>query len=163
METPKQKIQLTGEQAPMLISPFEQSVFRQVERLKTSSLPAVAAEVASKRAAWFAEKYPHGFSGAKTPRRAFEMLFFEYMGLAPEDLPVVSESEEEIVWLSVNPCPTLEACQRLGLDTRSVCRDAYERSTQALVGLIDPDLRFGRSYEEIRPYAGYCKEWIRRE
>ncbi len=86
-----------------------------------------------------------------------QLLFFEYMGLNREVLPVTAESE--IAWLSRNPCPTLEACKRLGLDTREVCR-AYEKSTQAFLSQLDPTLRFVRSYKEIRPRAGHCLERI---
>ena len=57
-------------------------------------------------------------------------------------------------------CPTLEACGALGLDTRQVCRAVYEKSTQAFLSQIDPQLRFLRSYEEIRPHSNHCKEMI---
>jgi len=153
----------TQDQINPIKTEFEQSVMRQIERLEGGDLHAIEAEVARKRTAWFKEKYPHGFDGPKTPRAAFKMLFFEYMGLSPEDLPVLSENETEIIWQSRNPCPTLEACQRLGMDTRRVCCEAYEKSTQTLIELIDPHLHFGRSYEEIRPYSRYCKEWILRK
>ena len=43
----------------------------------------------------------------------------------------------------------------LGLDTRSVCRGAYEKSTQAFISHMDPELRFLRSYSEIRPYSDH--------
>jgi len=140
---------------------FASKVQRQIERLQHYSYQALEAEVAQKRLAWFrqhdqiAARYDH-----PTPRQAFELLFFGYMGLSPHELPIVSEAETEIVWQSANPCPTLEAAKALGLDTRTVCRAAYEKSTQAFVSQLDPQLRFLRSYDEIRPYAGYCRETI---
>jgi tRNA(Arg) A34 adenosine deaminase TadA len=60
----------------------------------------------------------------------------------------------------MNPCPTLEACAHLKLDTRIVCRQAYEKSTQAFISQLDPGLRFVRSYTEIRPFAKICRESI---
>jgi hypothetical protein len=123
-------------------------VQRQIERLQHCSYQAIEAEVAQKRVAWFrqhdgiAARYEH-----PTPRQAFDLLFFDYMGLSLEELPIVSETETEIVWQSANPCPTLEAVRALGLDTRIVCRAAYEKSTQAFVSQLDPQLRFLRSYE----------------
>ena len=140
---------------------FELSVNRQVERFNQCSYRTVERETAEKRIAWFKEKYrdKSGFS-KPSPRQAFELLFFDYMGLRREELPVVSESGSEIVWLSLNRCPTLEACKINGLDTRIVCRAVYEKSTQALVSQLDPQLRFLRSYEEIRPYANHCREMI---
>ncbi|CAG0935360.1 Guanine deaminase [Thermoflexales bacterium] len=140
---------------------FASKVQRQIERLQHCSYQAIEAEVAQKRIAWFqrpdqsAARYDH-----PTPRQAFDLLFFDYMGLAPDELPIVTETDTEIVWQSANPCPTLEAVKALGLDTRTVCRTAYEKSTQAFVSQLDPQLRFLRSYEEIRPYTPYCLERI---
>jgi len=82
------------------------------------------------------------------------------MNLDRGELPILSESPDEIVWLSRNRCPLLEACIALGLDTRKVCRPVNEKATQAFLSRINPQLRFHRSYEEIRPHADYCKEKI---
>ncbi len=140
---------------------FASKVQRQIGRLQHCSYRDIEAEVAQKRIAWFGQSdriLPR--LDRPTPRQAFELLFFDYMGLSPRDLPIVSESETEIVWQSANPCPTLEAVKALGLDTRTVCRATTEKSTQAFLSQIDPQLRFLRSYEEIRPYAAYCREMI---
>ncbi len=140
---------------------FTSRVQRQIDRLLHCSYQAIEAEVAQKRVAWLRQ---HNQITARhdhpTPRQAFDLLFFDYMGLSPADLPIVSETETEIVWQSANPCPTLEAVQALGLDTRAVCRAAYEKSTQAFLSQLDPQLRFLRSYDEIRPYARHCRERI---
>jgi tRNA(Arg) A34 adenosine deaminase TadA len=138
---------------------YAAKVRQQIERLRNDPYRKIEVEVSLKRLTWFAAHYG-GQTVAPTPRRAFEMLFFEYMGLAEDEVPVVEESNEAITWLSVNPCPTLDACTELGLDTRQICRAAYEKSTQAFISQIDPQLRFTRSYEEIRPYARHCRESI---
>jgi tRNA(Arg) A34 adenosine deaminase TadA len=142
---------------------FEEQVANQIDRLKNKKLNIIEAEVTTKRTAWF-DSLPVGqrppVEARPSPRFAFEMLSFRYMGLRPEDLPVLKEDEKEIVWSSRNPCPTLEACKRLGLDTRVVCRAAYEKSTQAFVSRIDPQLRFLRDYVEIRPFSPHCRERI---
>lgn len=140
-------------------TPFDEQVAFQVERLRTKSLAEIERETIEKREAWWNAR---GSASNATPRSAFEALFFDYMGLAPEDLPVQSESDDEIVWASRNPCPTLEACRQLGLDTRVVCKKAYEKSTQAFVSRIDPQLRFLRDYTVIRPWADHCLERIAR-
>lgn len=140
---------------------FDLKVQRQVERLTQHTYQAIEAEVARKRIAWFRQNYqPDDHPDRPTPRQAFKLLFFDYMQLPENELRVVSEAETEIVWLSLNPCPTLSAAQQLGLDTRQVCRAAYEKSTQAFLSQLDPQLRFLRSYEEIRPYVRYCREMI---
>ena len=143
---------------------FEAQVAAQVHRLSSMPLAEIEREVAAKRTAWFAKHLSvsafRRLGGLIAPRVAFEALFFDYMELSEADLPVLTESDTEIVWASRNPCPTLEACRRLGLDTRVVCRGAYEKSAQAFVSLFDPQLRFLRDYEEIRPHAEHCRERI---
>lgn len=140
---------------------YADKVQEQVDRLMRGEMEVIEAASLEKRLAWLKA---HGGvpnpAQPVTPRQAFERLFFEYMGLAPTDLAVVEESAEKIVWRSANPCPTLDACIQLGLDTRIVCRTAVERSTQAFVASLNPRLRFGRSYTEIRPHAPFCLEWI---
>ncbi|RPI83957.1 MAG: nucleoside deaminase [Chloroflexi bacterium] len=143
------------------MSNYELQVKQQVEKLSSCSYHEIETAVAAKRISWYRQQAFDSRSGhAATPREAFERLFFDYMGLAPKDLPIIHETEDKIVWQSKNACPTLDACLRLGLDTRKVCRAAYEKSTQAFLSQIDPQLRFLRSYQEIRPYAGHCLESI---
>ena len=142
---------------------FELKVESQIERLKRSPCQEIEKEVAQKRIDWVAQNISAaGLPAHPSPRQAFETLFFVYMGLPADELPVISETADEIVWHSLNRCPTLEAAGRLGLDTRQICRAAYEKSTQAFLSQLDPQLRFLRSYEEIRPYTEYCKEMILR-
>jgi tRNA(adenine34) deaminase len=140
---------------------FEIKVSQQVERLQKYSLGEIEAEVSRKRLDWLERKY-QGIDdpGIHSPRQVYELLFFDYMGLDKKDLPVIEESPTEISWESGNLCSTLEACRMLGMDTRMVCRAAYEKSTQAFLSRLDPRLRFLRSYSEIRPYSPHCLERI---
>jgi tRNA(Arg) A34 adenosine deaminase TadA len=139
---------------------FQRITKHQIDRLKSNEFHQIEAEVAQKRIHWFRNTYSGQNALPVSPRRAYELLFFDYMGLTGHELPVVKEDENEIEWLSQNKCPTLEACNALKLDTRNVCRAAYEKSTQALISQLDPELRFHRSYREIRPYSDYCRERI---
>jgi tRNA(Arg) A34 adenosine deaminase TadA len=144
-----------------VVEEFERQVERQVERLQRGTLRQMETQVAERRIRWFVENYPQaGQAGTPSPRRAYELLLLDYLGLDEEQVPVRSETEDEIVWSSVNDCATLAACERLGLDTRQVCRAVYEKSTQALISQLDPQLRFYRSYQEIRPHAQACVERI---
>lgn len=139
---------------------FKEQVQQQIERLQTKSFRDIEKAVSRKRLNWWASHEALKKGHPVSPHYAFECLFFDYMGLTRSDLPILSESDTEITWASQNPCPTLEACRRLGLDTRDVCRQAYEKSTQAFISQLDPQLRFTRSYTEIRPHAGICRESI---
>jgi tRNA(adenine34) deaminase len=140
---------------------FDERVRRTIEQLQHESFRAIASDITRNRMAWLDHALPEkpGYDQF-TPRQAYELLFFENMGLTRDDLPVVSESPKEIVWLSRNRCTLLEACIALGLDTRKVCRPVNEKATQAFLSRINPQLRFHRSYEEIRPYAAHCREKI---
>jgi len=135
-------------------------------RLAGEDFRLVEKRVTSKRLEWLGQQElgrPSGWPlpiDPILPQRAFDLLFFEYMGLAPEDLPVVEVSESRVTWLSRNPCPTLEACSRLGLDTRTVCRSIYEKPAQIFLSQLDPRLRFVRDYSVIRPHAPHCRESI---
>jgi hypothetical protein len=140
---------------------FKSEVRHQIERLNNCSYRAIEREVTEKRITWLRQNY-HDTDGPNfwLPRTAYELLLLEYMGLSEEELPIVVETEAEIGWLSINKCPTLEACESLGLDTRQVCRAVYEKSTQIFLSQLDPQLRFLRSYKEIRPHSNYCREMI---
>lgn len=85
-------------------------------------------------------------------------IFYEtYLGLSvPADGEIIEQNERRMVMRWWNACPTLAACQKLGLDTRQVCRRAYHRPVQAFLRRIDPRLRFDRNYEALRPYQPYC-------
>jgi len=139
---------------------LERSVEEHARILREKPLREIEAATSAKRLRWLTEHAAHRRRSPLTPRSLFEILFFEYLGLRREDLPVVSESESQVTWLSMNACPTLEACIRLGLDTRTVCKGAYERSTQAFLSWFDPRFRFIRDYSQIRPHSQNCKEQI---
>ena len=140
---------------------FEHKVRRTIEGLQQGSFHAMALDITQRRMAWLDRALPEktGYDQF-TPREAYELLFFEQMSLGRDELPVISESPDEIAWLSRNRCSLLEACLALGLDTRKVCRAVNEKATQAFLSRINPQLRFHRSYKEIRPYTDYCREKI---
>ncbi len=145
------------------MSGFEDKVRQTVEQLRRRDFGAMRSEIADRRLKWlegFLAREPA--QAAVTPRRVFELLFFEQMGLDPRELQVLADTPDRIVWESYNRCPLLEACVALGLDTRHVCRPVNEQATQAFCSRLDPRLRFYRSYAQIRPHAPSCREWIAR-
>ncbi|HEX2978924.1 MAG TPA: deaminase [Anaerolineaceae bacterium] len=142
---------------------FEELIRNQVDLLRRSDLQTIETSSVDRRGAWVRRHLQATPEQTPIrPRHAYELLFFDYMHLRPEDVPVVSESDTKIVWRSSNACPTLEACGRLGLDTRVVCRAVAEKPAQAFLSTLDPQLRFLRSYQHIRPHAEICLEWIER-
>lgn len=91
----------------------------------------------------------------------YRWFYEKYLGVfIPENGEIVELSEKRIVSRWWNPCPTLEACKKFGLDTRVVCKRAYHQPVQAFLMQLHPDLRFGRNYDCLRPYTAYCEESI---
>ena len=89
-------------------------------------------------------------------------LFYEiYLGVsAPADGEIVEQTDKKLVMRWWNHCPTLEACQRLGLDTREICQKAYHQPVQAFLSRVNPKLRFDRNYAALRPHTAFCEEII---
>jgi len=92
--------------------------------------------------------------------KAYNLFLLKYLQIPPDQVPIIEKTDKKIVYKSYNFCPVLEACKILGLDTREICKNVYERPTQAFFNSIHPKLRFKRNYERIRPYAEFCEEVI---
>lgn len=141
----------------------EKEIQKMIEKLKTKSFENLEDHATNKRLEWFENnKNKLNLKGPEV-RKGYGLLL-EYMKLIekidPKKLQIVEETKEKIVWRSFNFCPVIEACKRLGLDTREICKKVYEKPTQVFIEQLNPKLRFGRSYEKIRPYYDYCEEWI---
>jgi hypothetical protein len=125
------------------------------------ALAILEACVIEKRLLWL-ENHTNLIQKTDNPIQDGYRLFYEnYLGVSiPQDGDIVRQSDREIIMRWWNRCPTLEACQKLGLDTRQVCRRTYHQPVQIFLSRIHPNLRFGRNYEAIRPYCDYCEEMI---
>jgi hypothetical protein len=117
--------------------------------------------VIEKRLAWLKANLD------KTPNEddpimdGYRWFYEKYLGVSvPRDGEIVEHTKKKIVMRWRNPCPTLEVCKKLGLDTREICKKAYHKPVQEFLNLINPKLRFDRNYDSIRPHAKYCEEVI---
>ncbi len=141
----------------------ERLVRQEIERLSgadASALCALNEDAVRRRTAWFEEnKDRFNFLSDDLLNSAYRLLLARF-GITPEEAPIVQKSNTMIVFHSQNFCPTLEACRRLGLDTRHICKQINENATNRLIQKIDPRLRFSRNYEKLRPYSPYCEEMI---
>jgi len=128
---------------------------------KSGSYGEIKERLLDKRLNWYKknDKVINKLEGTDV-HKAFEMVLFKYMRLKPKEVPVVYEDKEKIVWRSYNWCPVLEACKRLKLDTRKVCKKGWEESIQRLIEGINPKLKFTRNYDILRPHGKYCEESI---
>jgi hypothetical protein len=115
--------------------------------------------VVEKRLAWLKANFDEAGNGSVVD--GYEWFYEKYLKVSlPNDGEIVEYSENKIVMRWWNPCPTLEACKKFGLDTREICKKAYQRPVQEFLQQINSHLRFDRNYEHIRPYADYCEEII---
>jgi tRNA(adenine34) deaminase len=117
--------------------------------------------VIEKRLAWW-DRTGVTFTKSDNPLMDGFKLFYEsYLGLSiPSDGGIVEASSTRLVSRWWNACPTLQACQELGLDTRVICRKVYQKPVEVLLSKIDPRLRFTRNYSSLRPCCPYCEEII---
>jgi tRNA(adenine34) deaminase len=147
-----------GERCAVL---YDRAVRKEIGRLRGATDAQLAEydrQTAVKRVAWFKETGPRPI-GRNLPETAYRLLL-EKLGIREEDAPIESMDSRRLVFHSKNPCPTLEACRILRLDTRRVCRLSNEGATDQLVRQVDPGLRFSRNYQGMRPYGDSCVETI---
>jgi hypothetical protein len=117
--------------------------------------------VIEKRLAWL-DKNLETLQRTGNPLLDGYKAFYEvYLGVSiPEHGEIAEATDKRLVTRWWNHCPTLEACRKLGLDTRDICKKAYHEPVQVFLAQIDPRLRFARNYAALRPYAPYCEEII---
>jgi hypothetical protein len=117
--------------------------------------------VVEKRLAWL-DKNRGTLQRTGNPLLDGYKAFYEaYLKVStPEQGEIVAATDRSLVTRWWNHCPTLEACRKLGLDTREICKKVYHEPVQVFLAQIDPRLRFARNYAALRPYAPYCEEII---
>lgn len=142
---------------------YNQTVRHNVELLRDagqSKLESLARELSTKRLQWFADNHPSLKSGRTDAIDCAYEVFLKKLSIKAEEAPVVHRDDNGLVLHSTNFCPTLEACNILGIDTRFVCRYLTEKPTTDLLRQVHPNLRFARNYEKLRPHTPYCEEMI---
>ena len=117
--------------------------------------------VIEKRLVWLKENCTEKARADDPLMEGYHWFYERYLRISVlADGEIIEQSEKRLVMRWRNHCPTLDACQKLGLDTREVCMKAYERPVEEFLKAIHPKLRFERNYEHIRPYAAFCEEII---
>lgn len=113
------------------------------------------------RIAWFGENRDDVIPRLKGSEveRAYQLILMK-IGIAEKEAPIIEKTDDRLVFRSENPCPVLDACDILGLDTRVVCRLYTEEATDALIKKLNPQLKFTRNYARLRPDNPFCEEII---
>ena len=143
---------------------YDSSVRDLVKRFREGgpdSWRSLGQELTSKRVAWF-EKNKNRINplleGSEV-EKAYQLILMK-IGIAEKEAPITEKTDDRVVFHSENPCPALDACEILGLDTRVVCRLHTEEATDALIKRLNPRLRFTRNYARLRPDNPFCEEII---
>lgn len=142
---------------------YREDVRREIKNLRNANdftLSALNEDSVRRRTEWFAQNRDRlDFGLEELPYAGYRLLLNRFH-ITEKEAPIVKRTGNEIVFHSMNFCPTLEACRILGLDTRYFCKRLNETSTDMLVKQIDPRLKFSRNYGCLRPYTAYCEERI---
>jgi hypothetical protein len=117
--------------------------------------------VIEKRLSWL-DKNLEALERTGNPITDGYRIFYEiYLGISPpKDGEIAEQTDKKLVTRWWNDCPTLEACKKLGLDTREICKKVYHKPVQVFLSQIDPRLKFNRNYDVLRPHTPYCEEII---
>ena len=152
---------ILGAECSML---YREDVRKEIDHLRGADDTALSEQNQDsirRRTQWFHEnKSRFAFLSEDLLDSGYRLLL-ERLHITPDEAPAVQKTDQEIVFHSMNFCPTLEACRILGLDTRYICKRLNESSTDMLVKQIDRRLCFSRNYDKLRPYSDYCEERIR--
>jgi tRNA(adenine34) deaminase len=151
---------LLHDQCSVLYSKVVRDNLDQLRDADKQKLEALAEDLTMKRLRWYAE---HGHClviDGEDPLNAAYRVFLQKLGITEDQAPIVRCDEKHLILHSRNYCPTLEACNLLGLDTRFVCKYLTEKPTTDLIRQIHPKLKFKRNYRHLRPYSDYCEEMI---
>lgn len=142
---------------------YRQDVRSEVQRLRNitdEKLRYYNADSVNRRIEWFnSNRDSFSFIGDDPVRDAYNLLLRRF-NIDASEAPAHERSAGRIIFHSMNFCPTLEACKILGYDTRYICKNYNENSTDTLVKQVDSRLRFARNYDCLRPYSVYCEEMI---
>jgi tRNA(adenine34) deaminase len=143
---------------------YDRSVRAEIRKLKGANddqLLIFNKDSTEKRRRWFEDEHLEIAGLGNNPLLKAYQVLLRKLGIKEGEAPIIRRNDKEIVFRSMNSCPTLEACKVLGLEPRKICKLYNESATDALVKLVDSRLEFRRNYARMRPEYEYCEEIIR--
>lgn len=151
-----------------MFSKIQQKAIRektnQLKRIKQGMPPKELAEIITRRrVSWIKdnlENMLNKYKGLSPEETAYKIIFFEHMKIDPNYSKMKRIFSNKIQINSYNFCPYLEACKKLNMEIKFVCKEIGEHSIQEMIKFINPNLRFGRNYNHLRPNADFCEEYI---
>jgi len=142
-----------------------QEKFEQLQEIKkgTLTIQGLTDLITQRRVEWIQGHLDEMLAKYKTlnpEEQAYRIVFFDHMKINPAHSKMTRISQRKIRVDSYNFCPYLEACLRLDLDTKFICKEAGEQSIQTMIEVINPNLKFGRNYANLRPHNSFCEEYF---
>ncbi len=148
------------EECAMLYRKDVRSEIKKLRNITPELLEHYNKDSLKRRLEWFKEKQKtFTFLNNGILDSAYQLLLCRF-NIDASQAPIVNRQENRVIFHSKNFCPTLEACKILDLDTRYICKNYNENSTDMLIKQIDSRLQFSRNYDNLRPYTSYCEEMI---
>jgi tRNA(adenine34) deaminase len=142
---------------------YNQEVRKSIKQLRNADVEEIkllSQELMQKRKKWFIKNKRDLLNEDETVLENAYKIFLRKLGISADEALIVERDENKIIIYSKNFCPTLEACKILNLDTRYICKILNEEATDALLKEINPNLKFTRNYNKLRPFTEYCEEEI---
>ncbi len=148
------------QKVPVYTQNLEKVIQKSHEIGLEKALEQWALEIKERRIKWYEDNKDRLNLRGTEVRKGFQLVMLDYMGINPNELIIVEENKNKIIWKAYDFCPYFEAIKNKGMDTKMVCKYATEMPIQALLDVFNPKLKFSRNYQKIRPYVEYCEETI---
>ncbi|MCS7369601.1 MAG: hypothetical protein NDF57_07810 [archaeon GBS-70-058] len=110
--------------------------------------------------------YLLGWFWTLKPRRVESMedvlnlFYIQFLRLKKDDIEVIKLNDRELITRAKNPCPILKLSLILKIDTKISCKIISEPVCKYVLRKLNPNLKFERNYNHIRPYSESCEERI---
>ena len=142
---------------------YRKDVKEEIARLQgtdDAKLQQLGESSKDRRRKWFYENEHRFVRYPDDPLFGAYQYLLDRLNITERMAPIVLKNDRKLVYHLSHFCSTLEACRILDLETHHVCGALFDESTDLLVKLYDPRLKFYRNYDKLRPECGYCEEVI---
>jgi hypothetical protein len=99
-------------------------------------------------------------NSVKSTSDVLKVFYYDFLKLRREHVLIEKSTDQELITISINPCPILKLSLLLRVDTRYSCKLISETVCKMVLKCLNPKLIFTRDYSYIRPYSNGCRERI---
>ena len=99
-------------------------------------------------------------NSVKSISDVLRVFYYDFLRLRREHVLIEKLNKQELIIVSINPCPVLKLSLLLRVDTRYSCKLVSETVCKMVLKCLNSNLIFIRDYNYIRPYSSGCRERI---